>query len=216
MNIYATKKGLSLTEMIITIAIVVIAMGGFTVLFARVWQVNAFTIEAGIASLAASRGVDNAVEHIRNARQAEDGSFPIVSATDDEMIFYTDYDADGVSERVRYFINNQKFSAGIIEPNFANVPPTYDGTENVEELAEYVVNTAVAEDTFQYFSDASSIYEYDDIEGEALSTPASVQDVHMVRILLHVNPNPGVAPENVIIQSFVTVRNLSDFDNIAP
>lgn len=221
-SLTTTKKGLTLVELIVALAIVLITMAGFTLLFIRVWTANSFTIEMGIASLAASRGVETAVKHVRNARQAENGAYPIVSANDDEFIFFSDYDGDNQAERVRYYIadddsdGNGEFSAGIIQPDYSTTPPNYNGTETAIEIADYIVNISASEKTFEYFSDTNPIYEYGDIIGTALTTPATINDVRMVRILLHVNPNPYEAPDHVIIQSFVTIRNLSDIGNATP
>lgn len=140
-----TKKyaGLTLVETIITIAIVSIIMLGFTFLFGRLWRVYGFTMETGIATFIASQGVDTTVEHIRSARQSENGSFPLISADDNEFVFFSDYDDDGVVERVRYFAENQSLKVGIIEPNLEAFPVTYDASETIKILSEDVVNDVV-------------------------------------------------------------------------
>jgi|GEM_PF-6385988 len=138
-----TKKGLTLVETIVTILIVSIVMLGFTLLFSRLWRVYGFTLETGIATFVASRGVDDAVANIRSARQSENGSFALISADDNEFIFYADYDDDSHVERVRYFAEDQSLKVGIIEPNLEAFPVTYEAAESIEVVSEDVVNDVV-------------------------------------------------------------------------
>ena len=141
-----TLKGLTIVETIMTIAIVVIVMGGFTFLFAKLWKVYGYTIETGIATQVAIHAIDDAVEYVNKARVSENGSYPIVSAKEDEFIFYSDYDDDGVTERVRYFLETQQLKVGIIEPDTSEEPASYeDETETITTVSKYVVNDVVVD-----------------------------------------------------------------------
>lgn len=141
-----TLKGLTIVETIMTIAIVVIVMGGFTFLFSRLWKVYGHTIETGVATQVAIHAIDDAVEYVNKARVSENGSYPIVSAKEDEFIFYSDYDDDGVVERVRYFLETQQLKVGIIEPDISQKPASYeDDTETITTVSKYVVNDVVVD-----------------------------------------------------------------------
>jgi hypothetical protein len=74
-------------EALIAIAIFIIGTGGFTLLFSRSWEQNAYILEMGQTSMAVSRGVNELVRHIREARQSENGSYPVVSADDNDLVF---------------------------------------------------------------------------------------------------------------------------------
>ncbi len=139
-----THKAFTIVETIVTIAIVVIVMGGFTFLFSRLWTVYGRTIETGIATQTAVYALNDTKKYVSRARVSENGSYPIVSATEDEFIFYSDYDGDGIVERVRYFLEAQQLKVGIIEPDITQEPASYgDDTETITTVSKYVINDVV-------------------------------------------------------------------------
>ena len=137
-------QGLTMIETIITIAIISLVMIGFTALFARLWKVYGFTMETGIATQIASRGIDDAIKYIRKMQPSENGSFPIVSAKPNDFVFYSDYDNDGIVERVHYFGGADVLKVGITEPDTSTLPANYDdATESIEVVSRYVVNDII-------------------------------------------------------------------------
>jgi hypothetical protein len=209
------NKGITLIETVVAIGIVSIVMLGSSMFFVRMWTINSFTYEIGIASFIASRGIEEAAQNIRRARPSENGSFAIEYADDDEIIFFMDYDYDGVIERIHYFIQDQKFLMGVREPDLTATPVTYaPGNGEIFDAANYIVNDAMGFSIFEYYGDSGEIYSYDDVSENVLSTPADPSQIKMVKILLFVNPDPLRKPNNVRIQSFVVIRNLTDFDKL--
>lgn len=211
-------RGVTFVETVVVIGIMSVVMLGSSLFFVRMWRTHQFTYEIAIASFVSQRGIEKAEQAIRAARPSENGSFPIVSADDHDIVFYMDYDEDGVAEKVHYFVDDQKLKIGVREPNLSVVPATYaDGDETVQDAASYIVNESTGFPTFTYYDVNSEIYGYADIEGEAIETPVSndkLGDVKMVKILLFVNPDPLRAPNNVRIETFVVIRNLADFNKI--
>ncbi|XLQ19908.1 MAG: prepilin-type N-terminal cleavage/methylation domain-containing protein [Candidatus Moraniibacteriota bacterium] len=214
-NFKKTYKGVTFVEMIVTIAITSIVMLGASLFFVKMWTMNHFAIKSGVASFVASNAVEDAINTMRKAQQAQNGAFPIELADDHEFIFYADYDNDGIVERVRYFVEDSIFKRGITEPD-TSTPPEYSGTEEVRDMANNITNdVASGEVIFEYYDVDGTIYEYDDINGMALETMATPADVRMVKIVLYVNPEPIFrSPDDVRIESFVVVRNLTEFDDI--
>ena len=193
------KKGMSLIETIIAVAIFTIGIGGFSLLFVKSWQQNKFIIEEGTASMMASKGVQRTADVIRKARQADNGFYPIISADNNNLSIYSDIDKDGVTEKIHYFLDNGTFKVGITEPT-GDVPPAYpDGDQSVNDIAAYVVNDA---DT--------PIFYYYDQNNNLLAAPATVNDVKMVKIYLKIDADPARAPSSIDIQSIATIRNLKD------
>ena len=210
-----TYKGVTFVEMIVTIAVMSIVMLGASLFFVRMWTMYHFTIKSGVASFVANKAVDDSVNMMRKARQAQNGAFPIELADDHEFIFYADYDNDGIVEKIKYFVEDNTYKMSITEPD-ASTPPVYDGVEEIHDLANNITNDiASGEVIFSYYNVDGTIYEYDDIEGMALETMATPADIRMVKIVLYVNPEPIFrSPDDVRIESFVVVRNLTEFDDI--
>jgi len=194
------KNGMSLVEMLVAIGIFTMATVGFSVLFVNTWRSQSFTIETGIASFIASRGVDKVVGVIREARQADNGAYAIESADDFSLTLFGDSNNDGVTERIHYFVENNTFKMGITQPT-TSVPPSYpNGDQTVRNVADYIVN-----------NDDLPIFTYYDERSTVLATPATAGDVRMVQVLMLVNVDPIKDPNNVQIQSFVVIRNLSAY-----
>ena len=211
-------RGVTFVETIVVIGIMSVVMLGSSLFFVSMWRTHQFTYEIAIASFVSQRGIQKAEQTIRAARPSENGSFPIVSADDHDIVFFMDYDEDGVAERVHYFIDDQKLKIGVREPDLSVVPPTYaDGDQAIQDAASYIVNETTGFPTFMYYDVDSEIYEYADIEGEAIETPVSnddIGDIKMIKILLFVNPDPIKKPNNVRIETIVVIRNLADFNKI--
>lgn len=195
------KKGMTMIEVMIAIAIFAVSMEGFVLLFSRSLQINAFTLRTGQASLTASRGVQKTVDIIRNARQADNGSFVVVSADDNDLVIYGNADGDSETERIHYYLDGGILKEGVTEPT-GDIPPAYPaGDQATSVVTNYVVNGV-----------GTPVFEYYDINNNVLSTPAVVNSVKMAKVYLEINIDPVKSTDKVIIQSYATIRNLGEFD----
>lgn len=204
-----TLKAMTLVELMVAIAVVLISMEGFTYLFLKTWDTNKFIIEEGMASTAASRATNKIVIQLRAVQQGDNGDYPIESADDFDLIFYCDIDNDGAAEKVHYFLDdaNDQLKLGVSDPLATN-PVTYPvGDTTVSVVANYIVNEA-SNPIFFYYNEN---YPGDTVNNP-LATPSSVGDIQMIQVHLYVNINPVHAPDNINIESFVDLRNLHDFE----
>jgi type II secretory pathway pseudopilin PulG len=200
-------KGMTIIEMIVAISIFTMGMLGFTLLFSNAWKQNKYTLEMGQVSMSASQGVNQIVRYLREVRQSDNGAYPVVSADDNDLVVYCDYDKDGVTERIHLYRSGSDVVMGVRDPT-GGFPVTYasgDGTTQV--ITFHVVNDA-NNPIFAYYD---SSYPEDSIHNP-IATPATVPNVRLVRVTLHVNIDPNHAPDNVQIQSFAEMRNLNDHD----
>jgi prepilin-type N-terminal cleavage/methylation domain-containing protein len=201
-----TLRGMTLVELMVAISIMLIAMGGFTTLFLQSWKTNGFILETGLASSAASRAVGVAVSELRTVQQGENGDYPIEAGDDFELIAYIDIDNDGVTERVRYFLEDGQFKRGVREPS-ATQPVTYaNGDGAVMVLASDIANEPT-EPLFNYYNED---YPGDTVNNP-LGTPIAVRDARLAKIRLVINIDPNNAPDDTNIESFVQFRNLNDY-----
>jgi prepilin-type N-terminal cleavage/methylation domain-containing protein len=202
-------KGLTLIEMMMAIAIFVIGIEGFTLLFQRTWKTNEYTIELGQSTMSASRGLSKMVDYIRGARQGDDGSYPILRADDNELVLFCDYDKDGVTERLRFYKNNTDILMGVRRPT-ATLPKTYPtGDESAIIIVKHIMNDS-STPVFAYFNRDYPA----DTTNNPLATPSAVADLRLIKVYLEINTRPERAPDNVKMQSFVQMRNLSDYNQI--
>jgi hypothetical protein len=202
-------SGLSLVEMMVAIAIYTIGMFGFALLFSRAWQINHYTLEMGQASMAASQGVNNMVNYIRGTRQADNGSYPLVSASDNDVVLYADYDKDDITERLHFYRSSDKILMGVTDPT-SSMPKTYpSGDQQLITIASNIVNASNIPVFYYYNKDYPG-----DTVNNPMTTPASVSEIRLLKIYLKVNIDINRAPDNIEIQSFVELRNLNDYDRI--
>jgi len=194
-------RGMSFVEMIIAIAILIMGMGVFTMLFIRSWETNRFVLESGQAQMQASQGVQKMVDIIRNARQADNGAFPLVSAGDEELILYSNVDDDSAIERVRFRLVSGSIVQEVRNPN-SDIPPQY---ANNYESQQEIVRNIVQEDVHPIFS-------YYDNTNTELSGAFSLNEVTMVKVILAVDDNENRPPSATIIESFAAIRNLNEYD----
>jgi prepilin-type N-terminal cleavage/methylation domain-containing protein len=203
------RSGLTLVETLVAIAIFAIGMEGFTLLFLSAWKNNAYTLEMGQSSMAVSQGVNTLKDYLRSVRQADNGAYPIKLADDNELVVYTDYDRDGVVERVHIYKNNQDILMGVTNPT-ETMPKNYpSGDEETFMLANKIVNTEM-EPIFYYYDKSYA----GGLTQTHLATPASVAEVRLLKIHFKINIDPNRAPDNIELQTFVEMRNLNDYDRI--
>ena len=206
MHIYEKRKGMTLVEMMVAIAIMVLAMGGFTLLFIRSLQTNSFTIEEGVTSMQTSRTVESITNDLRRVRQGDNGDFPIVSASAFDLKVYVNIDSDAATERVHYFMDGNLLKRGIAK-SIAGTPVTYhDYDDSVSTIATYVVN-ASSEPLFSFYNKNYP----GDTANNPLSGTISLSDVRLIRVWIRMNIDPIKAPNNINIESFAELRNLTDY-----
>lgn len=97
-------KSFSLIETIISIfvfSILLLLIGGLVLIL---YSTHSYQWQQALAVSEAKRGLEIMVKEIREAREAENGAYPIELAGEKEFVFYSDIDNDGKTERVRYFL----------------------------------------------------------------------------------------------------------------
>ncbi len=151
----------------------------------------------------ANNNVSSLVREVRTAGNGENGAYAVDTAEDSEFTFYSDYDFDGVAERVRYFLDGTDFSKGVTEPS--GFPVSYPQVdEKVKVLSENVRN-----DTTPIFYYYNSEWPEDTVNNP-LSTPASPSDVKLVRIYIRLNTAPNAPDKDYILESYSQVRMLKE------
>lgn len=202
-------KAMTLVEVLVAIAIMLIAMEGFTLLFVKSWSANKFILEEGLASAAASRATNKIITQLRSVRQADNGDFPVESGSDFDLKVYIDIDDDGVTERVHYFLDlaTDQLKVGVTNP-VGTTPITYpESDDTVSILTNYVVNEN-ANPVFYYYN---KNYPGDTVNNP-LAIPINIEDVRLIRVHLMVNIDPIRAPNNINIESFADLRNLKTYE----
>lgn len=207
----AGRKGLTLVETLMAIAIFAIGIEGFTLLFINTWKNNSYTLEMGQSAMAVSQNMNTLVGYLRSVRQSDNGSYPVKSVGANDLVVYSDYDRDGVTERLHIYKSGQDILMGVTDPT-ETMPKRYlpeSGDQQVLTLATRIVNTS-SEPIFYYYDK-----NYAGASNQnPLASPINIADVRLMKIHLKINIDPNRAPDNIEMQTFVEMRNLNDYDRI--
>jgi hypothetical protein len=139
------------------------------------------------------------VRELRNIRAGDNAAYPLERARDQEMIFYSDIDNDGSTEKVRYSLSGTQFIKGVIEP--VGFPATYpQANEKVKVLTDYVRNGTTP--IFYYYNGdwpADSV-------NNPLAEPVRLSDTKLMKVYLVLNIQDS--GEDFILESYVQLRML--------
>lgn len=189
-------KGFTLTETLVTTAILGVVGIALSSLIMFFYRSNAYLLEQTSAVDSATRGITTAHRDLREASYGEDGAYPITSAASTTITFFSDVDGDGPVEKVRLYLSGGTLYRAVT--NAAGNPPSYSGqSEVVNTLATAVVNT-----------DALPLLRYYNSAGAELTGTIDLAAIRSVRIQLRTDLNPQRAPNVVLLERTATLRNL--------
>lgn len=197
MRTLRTQRGYTLIEMLVTLMLSTLVLVTVVESVLYLYRANANTIEQAFALTSARRGTERLVRDIREASFSDTGAYPLISMDANELIFYSDIDRDNSIERVRYFLQGSNLILGQIEAT--GTPPVYDPNDEVlSVVSEDVRNTEQGVDIFEYY----------DVEGDAIADYAQIVEVRFITVTLIVNVNPSRMPNEFTLRSSATLRNL--------
>lgn len=197
-------------EVIVAIGIFSLGITGFTTLFVNSWKSHAYIYETGQDSFIASRAVNLLVNDLRRIKQADNGDYPIRSASDFDLTVFLDIDDDKKVEKVHYFLdqNGDLLRRGVSEPS-SSIPPEYSsGDDSVVTLAAHVVNLS-SQPIFSYFGNN---YFSNNTPFNVPVSSDEINDIRVVKVELLIDIRPYNSPDHITIQSFSQLRNLKDYE----
>lgn len=200
-NCDKNQRGFTFIELLITVGVFVVIITAITSFIYFIYIKNAYVFQQTQATNEARKGIDALGRNLREAQDGADGSYILESANAQELVFYSDMDADDSVERVRYFLDGTNFKMGVVDPTGDPAQYILAG-EQVIILSQYVRNGAVA--VFTYYN---GDYPADTVNNP-LVMPASLMDVKLVHLFLRINIDPSRAPSDFDLESDVQIRNL--------
>lgn len=190
------KSGFTILEVIIAGMLIVILGVGILGLQQILTTSQLGSLRSFQSVSGATQAVSEAARELRTARRGEDGSFTFEYAGDQEIVFFADTDANGTTEKIRYYVEGNLFKKSVIEAS--GTPAQYlPENETIKIITEHLRNNS--EPIFTYYSATN----------EPLPTPADLDSIKMVKIYIRVNPiaNPQT---DYILQSQVQIRTLRE------
>ena len=133
------------------------------------------------------------VTEIREAKEGEDGSYPIEHAENFEFTFFSDIDQDAEQEKVRYYIQGTDLVKEVIDPE--GFPPVYSSSPKKTFITHYIRKEP-------------PIFTYLDAEGEELAYPAPIKKIKAIKVYLVVDVDNLQPPPRFVLESAIRFRNL--------
>jgi len=111
-----SQQGFTLIEVLVS-CVIIIALGiGILGLQKIISQTQTFVFSRYLSVDQANSSMQALVKELRTARAGDNGAYPLELADDNEIIFYSDIDFDGETEKIHYWLEGEDFYKGIIEP----------------------------------------------------------------------------------------------------
>jgi len=129
-------KGFTLIEIFIVILIVGFLAGVIIFFVTSLSNYRMFFMFTVGSEREIDMMLSNIAREIRTMNYSSNGAYPIEYASTTSIIFYSDLDNDGLTERIRYYLEDNILKRGIIKPS--GIPPTYDQTN--EKIWNMVYN----------------------------------------------------------------------------
>jgi prepilin-type N-terminal cleavage/methylation domain-containing protein len=191
-----TSRGFTLIEVITVIAILALVSGALSAMIQYFYRTNDYVLQEESAVANGRQGLTVAMQNLREASYADDGSYPIGSVSTSSITFYADANNTGDVEKVTYYLSAGTLYRGVVIAT--GTPPTYTGQpQATSTIATYVVN-ATSTPIFLYYND----------NGNLLSTPVNVSAISSISTTLQIDVDPKRAPSTYTLIGNATLRNL--------
>lgn len=199
----ARRRGFTLIEVLIAVAIVVIITAFLGVLFRTFFFTNAFLRESLTIERDATAVLDQLITQLRAAGQSGAGSYPLEVTGANSIVFYANIDADSERERIQYFRSGNDVRRSVVDP--VGSPLTYATTTAPETLVTVLRDLAAT--TTALFSYYDKTYAG---TTTPLAQPVSPVAVRLVKVTVVIDADPGQLPPPIVVSSQTAIRNLKD------
>jgi len=194
---FKSQKGFSLIETLVLLVVFVVIVTAIVSSLRYVYRGQRFAFEQADATRSARTGIERTVRDLREASDADNGAYPIISMATSSTSFYSDYDNDDKIEQIRYFLDGSDFKRGTIES--AGDPPVYaTSTEVITTISTDVRNENIGTPLFTYY----------DKTGALMVDMNDIDQLAFVLVRLVVNLHPERAPDDFELRSSAALRNI--------
>lgn len=194
------RSGFTLIEVLITATILAVLGGLMLTLMYITTKTRLITFQNLMNVDQTNNQVLTMVRELRNIQTGENAAYPLERAGDQEIIFYSDIDYDGETEKVRYTLSGSQLIKGVIEP--VGYPATYPPeNEKVKILTDGVRNATTP--IFYYYNGDWPA----DTLNNPLPQPVRLSDTKLMKVYLRLNTQDD-PDSDFILESYAQLRIL--------
>lgn len=193
-------EGFSLIEVVIVVAIAMSLVIIVSNLTSNVSSLNTLVSSQLQTKSDTNETLQIMTTEIRSAANAQNGAYPIDSASTSSFIFYSDINKDGSTERIRYYLASSTIFKGVTQPT--GTPATYNtSTELVTDMIDGVTLVS-STPIFQYYDSA-----YTGTQA-AMSLPINVSQIRLVGLIFYSTAQQNQSTSKQYFSTIVNIRNL--------
>lgn len=195
------KSGFTLIETLVVVGIFSFIIIGMSTMFATLYKQQHADVVRLESLQIAGRAIETMSSEVRKINRAEDGSSPIVSAEESYLVFYSDIDNDGLTEKIQYFLAGTNIQKTVTEPGAGL---DYSGAGVVTIIARNIINDTVP--LFAYYDEdyLTSL--------TPLTYPANVTEIKLIGINLYINPDSNYLSNPLFVTTKIHPRNIKILD----
>lgn len=196
------NKGMTLVEVLVAIGISVVVMSAVAT-----FEVNVFKYQRDISSSFTTTQDAQVVmrtmaKELRTASPSATGSYTIAQADNNALTFFTDLKGDGIKDRIRYTLMDNKIYRAKTTPTGS--PLSYDSAvESTTTLVHNVKNDGT-QPVFEYFDN-----NYDGSQS-ALIQPVTLTAIRFIKINVFLHSGNNQSTTTKLYSTGVALRNLKD------
>ena len=193
--------GFTLVETLVVIAINAIILAVVMSSIQTLYKTNAYSIAQSQEIENARISIKNWIRDTREMTPAEDGSFPIATASSTVFGFFSDVNDTPDIEYVEYRLSSSTMTRSV--HTASGTPPSYDFNtpDTTRILSTNVQNTDLNQAVFVYYNNSGN---------EITNPTAMISDIRFIEIIMIVNVDPIQAPGEFRLQGSVAPRNIKD------
>jgi prepilin-type N-terminal cleavage/methylation domain-containing protein len=200
---FAFQKGTSLIEILIAMAIISVLGLGIISLQYIINKNQLLVINSYKSVDEANVSVSHFAREVRTARNSDNGAYVLERVNDQEIVFYSDIDYDGQTEKVRYNLSGNDLIKGVIKP--VGYPVQYPAEDEV--LTTLTSNVRNGTDPVFYYYNSGWP---EDAVNNPLSQNLRLSDTRTVKIYLIVNTQRNDPQADYTLESSAQIRMLKD------
>lgn len=197
-------KGFTLIEMMVAIIILVVMMLTITRFFVTLYREQGTDVVRLQSVESAGRAIDNLHSEVRKMNRGANGSYYIASAQAQTLIFYSDVDNDGLTEKIEYILNGTNLERKLTEPGALK---DYSGAPTTTVVVNNVVNGT--DPVFQYYDE-----NYIPLASPApspLASPVNVTQIKLIEIDFDISTDINKLPGPIHVETKIQPRNLPSY-----
>ncbi len=197
--VFKKQQGFTLIEVLVASAILVVLAFGFLSMQYIIGQ-NQVSVWRNFLSIdATNTAVSEIVKELRNSRESDAGTYPLEITGDQEIVFYSDYNYDGLVERVRYTLSGNTLTRGIIEPQGS--PAVYLPANERTRVASDIIRNGTSPVFYYYNAEWPQ-----DLVNNPLSAADRISNTRLIKIILKANPKASNSENDYVLESNVNIR----------